>query len=553
VKYLRRFFLALVALAAFAGLPVAQAQTAPAALPRALVLYDQNVGSQWEKLGFGYAIMLRNLLGHFDAQVDMVPVQQYTAGKLENYSATFYLGSEYDHQLPAAFLNDAVTTAKTVVWFKYNLWQLAWNPAYNFTAAKGITYNGLKGMSAQPSATDPNPPFFDTVKYKGLDFVKYYQYDSAKNAINADPDIGWITISDATKAQRVVPIASPRTNQTLPYITRAGNFWYVADLPFSFIGPRDRYLVFSDLLHDMLGSNHAFYHKAMVRLEDVGAMVSVQSMKTLSDYLSSKTIPFSVAVIPRYVDPMGLYNGGVRQEVALSQATNLRTALAYAKARGGEMVMHGFTHQYGNMKNPHTGVSGDDYEFWNIVDNTFFPEDSVTWVSGRLNSGLTDMKAAGFTPMAWEAPHYHASPITARTAPQLFSRTYQRAVYFTADKPNFYAATAKDFSMGQFFPYAIVKDYYGQKVLPENLGNIEYDISTVDPTSNYDYRAEDLILNAKYAKTIRDGVASFFFHPFWLEPELGTPGLQDFQKTVDGITALGFTWVAPSKLRQSAQ
>jgi hypothetical protein len=37
------------------------------------------------------------------------------------------------------------------------------------------------------------------------------------------------------------------------------------------------------------------------------------------------------------------------------------------------MVMHGFTHQYGKMKNPHTGVSGDDYEFWNIVDNTPSP------------------------------------------------------------------------------------------------------------------------------------------------------------------------------------
>ena len=57
------------------------------------------------------------------------------------------------------------------------------------------------------------------------------------------------------------------------------------------------------------------------------------------------------------------------------------------------------------------------------------------------------------------------------------------------------------------------------------------------------------ILNAKYAKTVRDGVASFFFHPFWLEPELGTPGFEDFKKTVEGISALGFTWIAPSKIR----
>ncbi|MDB5749791.1 MAG: papd-like protein, partial [Ramlibacter sp.] len=256
------------------------------------------------------------------------------------------------------------------------------------------------------------------------------------------------------------------------------------------------------------------------------------------------------AVIPRYVDGLGAYNGGVRQEVHLSQATNLRTALAYARNKGGaEMVMHGFTHQYGTMKNPHTGVSGDDYEFWNIVDNKPFPEDSPSWVLGRLSQGLQDMRANGLYPVAWEAPHYHTSAIAARTAPQLFTTTYQRAVYYTADKPDFYAATSKDFSVGQFFPYVIKKDHYGQYVLPENLGNIEYDISTIDPTSNYNYTADDLITNAKYAKAVRDGFASFFFHPFWLEPTINTPGLEDFKKTVEGITQLGYTWVAPSTLR----
>ena len=549
---LKSFFLracaALAACAALFGAPAALAQTTPPP-PTVQVLYDAPSGTEWDKLGFAYAIMLRNLLGHFSAKVDLLPVQQYQAGATEKYSATFYLGAAYDHQLPAAFLSDAVATTKPLVWFKYNIWQLAWNPAYNFTASKGISFAGLRGLSAQPSSSNPNPPFFDTVKYKGMDFVKYYQYDSGRNVANTDPDIGQVAIADATKAKSVVPIASPKTNETLPYITRAGNFWYVADLPFSFIGPRDRYLVFADLLHDMLGIDHAFYHKAMVRLEDVGAMVSVDSMKKLSDYLSSKAIPFSVAVIPRYVDAVGVYNGGVRQEVPLSQATNLQKSINYARTKGGELVMHGFTHQYGNKKNPHTAVSGDDYEFWDIVENTPVAEDSSAWAQGRLNNGLTDMKALGYNPIAWEAPHYQSSALAVRAVPPMFSRTYQRVVYYTADKPNYFASVAKDYGVGQFYPYQIYQDYYGQKVLPENLGNIEYDISTIDPTSNYNYTPDDIILNAKYAHTIRDGVASFFFHPFWLEPDLGVPGMADFQKTIDGITALGFTWLAPSKLR----
>jgi uncharacterized protein YdaL len=518
--------------------------------PKVLALYDQPVNSGWDKLGFAYTIMLRNLLGHFDAQVELMPVQNYVAGAMNNYTATFYMGATYDNPLPAAFLNDAATTTKTLVWFKYNIWQLAWNTTYNFTANRGIQYLSLAGMNEQPTASNPTPGFYDTVKYKNLDFVKYYAYDAAKNVINGDPDIGLVAVTDATKASAVVTIANPKTGASAPYITRAGNFWYVADLPFSFIGPRDRYLVFSDVLHDMLGSTHAESHKALIRLEDVGAMVSVTAMKTLSDYMGTKKVPFSVAVIPRYVDGRGVYNGGVRQEVALSQATNLRTSLAYARSKGGEMVMHGFTHQYGTMNNPHTGVSGDDYEFWNIVDNTYFPEDSASWVYGRLNNGLTDMKAAGLNPIAWEAPHYHASPITQKTTPQLFSTTYQRAVYFTADKPNLAStATNKDFSVGQFYPYVVKKDYYGQYVIPENLGNIEYDISTIDPTSNYNYTSETLVGNAQYAKAVRDGFASFFFHPFWLEPNLGVPGFEDFKKTVEGISALGYTWVAPSTLR----
>ena len=69
------------------------------------MLYDAPSGTPWDKLGFAYAIMLRNLLGHFDAQVDLMPVQQYTAGKVNGYDATFYLGAYYDHQLPAAFLS----------------------------------------------------------------------------------------------------------------------------------------------------------------------------------------------------------------------------------------------------------------------------------------------------------------------------------------------------------------------------------------------------------------------------------------------------------------
>jgi uncharacterized protein YdaL len=541
-KLLRALMLALAALSVMAFGSV-QAQIPP----KTLVLYDAPAGTEFEKLGFGYAIMLRNLLGHFDATVDLVAVQNYTAGQINAYDTTFYLGAYYDNALPAAFLSDAATTQKNLVWFKYNLWSLAWNSAYNFQATRGFGFWGLRGLNATPSASNPAPGFFDTINYKNKPFVKYYQFDPAAGIVNADPDIGVTGVTDPAKATALVNVTNSKSGEVAPYVVRSGNFWYFADMPFSYIGPRDRYLVLTDLLHDILGVNHAESHKALVRLEDVGALVSLPSMKTLSDYLNSKNVPFSVAAIPYYADPLGAYNGGVAQYVPLSQAKNLRDSLTYAKGKGGEIVMHGYTHQYGNIKNPHTGVSGDDYEFWNIVTNSPVAEDSTNWVLGRLNAGVADLNRYGFAPVAWETPHYHSSAISSRAAASVFNTTYQRVVYFTADQPKFNAATAKDFALGQIFPYVIKKDYYGQRVVPESLGNIEYDIHTIDPTSNYNYTWQDIVTNAQYALTVRDGYASFFFHPFWLEPDLGVPGFADFQKVIDGISQLGFTWVAPSK------
>ena len=524
------------------------AQTAAPA-PRALVVYDAVSGSEFEKLGFAYAIMLRNLLGHFDANVEMIPAQSYVAGKMANFDATFYLGSHYDAPLPAAFLADASSSAKTVVWFKYNIWRLAWDPAYNFQQSKGLGFSGLRGLNAAPSSGNPTPGFFDTVAYKGKSFVKYYAFNASTGLAATDPDVGAMAVTDAGKARALVTVTNPKTGEALPYVARSGNFWYVADVPLSFIGPRDRYLVLADLLHDMLGVSHPESHKALARLEDVGALVSVSAMRQLTDYLSSKSVPFSIATIPYYIDPLGLYNGGIEQRIPLSQASNLKRALNYAMPRGAEIVMHGYTHQYARMKNPWTGVSGDDYEFWNIVANAPVAEDSFAWAGDRLRSGLADLNAFGYRPVAWEAPHYHASASASRAAASLFGSTYQRVVYFTADKPSFASAPGKDFAVGQIFPYVVGKDHYGQRVIPESLGNIEYDIHLIDPSSTYNYTWQDIVENARYGLAVRDGYASFFFHPFWLEPELGLPGFADFKATVEGISALGYSWVAPSQAR----
>ena len=516
--------------------------------PKTLIVYDNPPNSEFSKLGMIFGIMLKNLMGHFDSDVELLPVQDYSAGKMQAYDATFYLGSYYGNALPAAFLSDVSASKKTVVWFKHNLSQLAWNPAYKFPDRFGFKFSGMRGMNATPTAANPSPGFFDTIGYKGKSFVKHYVFNAATGVINADPDIGAVTELDKAKATALVSVANPQTGETVPYITRSGNFWYVADMPFSFAGPRDRYLVLCDLLHDMLGVNHPESHQALVRLEDVGARVSVQAMKTLTDYLYGKGVPFSIAVIPHYEDPLGVFNGGTPQTIPLAKAVNLKATLDYAVPRGGEIVLHGYTHQYRKQHNPHSGVSGHDYEFWNITTNAPVTEDSMAWALDRLHAGLAELISNGFKPVAWETPHYHASALTSRAVAQVFDTTYQRVVYFTADQPNFNPSPNKDFALGQIFPYVIKKDHYGQRVLPENLGNIQYDIGILDSTSSVMNTWQDIVTNAEYAKTVRDGFASFFFHPFLLEPAAQAPGYEDFQKMIDGINALGYTWVAPSQI-----
>ena len=112
-------------------------------------------------------------------------------------------------------------------------------------------------MNAAPTPTNPSPGFFDTVTYKSRLVEVLRTTTPSTGAISADPDIGVTTITDPAKAQSLVSISNPQTGEQVPYVVRGGNLWYFADLPLSFIGPRDRYLVLCDILHDILGVQHA--------------------------------------------------------------------------------------------------------------------------------------------------------------------------------------------------------------------------------------------------------------------------------------------------------
>jgi uncharacterized protein YdaL len=332
---------------------------------------------------------------------------------------------------------------------------------------------------------------------------------------------------------------------SFPWAVRSRQLTYIGENPFVYMVEGDRCLAFEDMLFDALAPLTPERHRALVRLEDIAPNADPADLRAIADFLYSQGVPFGFGVIPNYTDPTGYYNGGVRETLRLrdSEARPVRDALRYMQQKGGVMVGHGWTHQYSNVANPYDGVSGDDFEFYRVVENPDFTltwvgpvaeDTSPTWTTNRLNKAAQEYSQAGFTtPTIFELPHYSGSANAYRAVASKFSTRYERTLYFRG----LLSGGAVDHSrlVGQRFSY-VVRDVYGTKVLPENLGNIE-----PEPFHQYPVRfPSDIIDDAYRVKVIRDGFASFYFHPSF--------DINLLKATVLGLKQAGYTFVSPSSL-----
>src|SRR4051812_39585615 len=219
----------------------------PKPIDDVLILYDSSGPYGW--VGEMNARFLVNLLGHFPQTYKMMGVEQYVPGDALRYRATFYLGNDYNNLLPAAFLQDAMATSKPVCWFKYNLWSLGSSSSFGtqFETKFGFRFEYMDSSG------------FPQVEFKGETF--------SKNQL--DPEIGRTTIVNSSRAKTIALARQLPSSNAVPYVINGSNFWYVADIPFGYISEEDRYLVFADLLHDIIQRDHPASHKAIIRLEDV--------------------------------------------------------------------------------------------------------------------------------------------------------------------------------------------------------------------------------------------------------------------------------------------
>lgn len=496
-----------------------------------------------------YALMVSNLIGHFPETLRVIsPIELYRKGDLERCESNFYISSYFGNTIPRSFITDYLKTSKKITWMGYNFWTLGSNLEVLF----GVQFDSLVEVNNDAKDTDGKPSFFQNVLYKGETFQK--------NAAN--PEVAKLKIIDSTKHQILAKIKNPVTGEELPWALRSGNRFLLTEVPLSYIHEADRYLVFSDLLFDMLGKSPRSQDRlAVIRLEDVHANIDVQALNRAYQTLKAEHVTPHLSMIPIFsqtnIDDS-------ENNIKITQNQTLMNLINKFKQLGSSFIWHGVTHQTDDQHNPSSGLSGDDFEFWDYNVQRPLARDSVEFIINRLEKGSPIFNQAGISPKVWLTPHYAASSLDNTIFSQVFPWSMGRIKYYAVQEygrhfhshstmiyfPSLDSTSAQKrtehFSdlvvleesvtgVDQFFPYEIYQDVYGQSVFPENLGHIH------EHNEYYNVKgrsADDILADAKRNRVLRDVWASAFIHPFLLHDE--TLQNNKLRTLIKGLKSLGY-------------
>lgn len=517
---LRIAFAGLAAWLLFAAWAQQDLRAGGAASPRGeapkqiLVLYqdDPTTGTDL------YATLTANLIGRFGRPV-IRNLDDYEAGQMARFDAVFVVPSERGARPPEALLTDVRASPRPVVWIHRGIQALFEDAA--FTAAQGW-------RPGEPRIAD-----YVTVQYKGREFPR----DIRTNVLVAEPQI-----ADPARVKGYAVARRP-DGREVPWAIRSGNLVYVLEAPYAYAHEDDRYLVFADLLYEVLAPQTPERHRAMVRIEDVGPEANPRRIRAVADLLASENVPFAITVYDTYRDPEGHYTRGRPLRISLRQRPQLVRALDYAVSRGGTLIAHGHTHQTDHRRNPYARVSGGDYEFFaaDLRDGSFdlqgpLPDNTVSHWRERFAASRRSWRRAGLPhPRIFTTPHYAASPEAYAAAREIYGARYERSLYFAGESDSDHRAVYRGGWETQFFPYEVV-DMRGDLILPENLG---YSSST-QQGGYFGRGPERLIASAERNLAVRDGFASFFHH--WYEDP------QALRTIVRGIKGLGYRFVSPEEV-----
>jgi uncharacterized protein YdaL len=470
----------------------------PRAVPhrQALVLYDTERGDG----GYGAqeGALAANFVSHFAIPVRQ-PVRSYRRGEMQHYAAVVYVG---------AFVRDVRRGVRPVMWLGANVHQLMdgkFRRAYGWRLGRVAVHH------------------YRYVRYRGARLTIYNR------------DLAGIDVFRPGEVT-VLGTAITAKGRSVPWAVRSRNLTYVAETPLESGGIRGRSFAVADMIARLFGPVRK-RHRALLRLEDVGPMAVPQQLRQIANMLAARKIPYSVAVYPLYIGPAGQHP---RERVPLVARPQVIEALKYMLSKGGTLVLHGYSHQYGDRPNPNNGESGMDYEFLRVHYNAHgvqvydyppTPPHPLTWTRHRIGLALAAIQAAGLPrPQLWQFPMYGASPSEYRVAASMFVARYERVSYAAGPPGHENLQTLTE----QTPPY-LVRDIYGGPVLPETLGWVWAQGRHVRRTG-YGSIPAILAAAAVQKQAVGDNVASVYYHPYL--------GVAPLRRLVDGIRREGYQFVS---------
>lgn len=433
-----------------------------------LVVYDNR--NLLDRDYFGpdndFSVLLSEQLGHFNTEVETIKENEYAKGMLENYQFIFYLSLKEKDAINPQLLQDIANTTKTVVWYGKGLDELLRInrdiPLQFLGVAKKymyVTYNGISFNLGQDSGTNL------LVKPLTSEVNTYGEISDGRHAY--------------------------------PLVVNWKNYWYMSGLDTSGV----RYLIFSDVLHEVFKEPHDEVRKVYLRIEDVHALRSPKRLREIADYLYGEKIPFIIALIPVFVDP----NTGT--EVPITDYPELVEAVKYMAERGGTVILHGYTHQH------YMSETGEGFEFWDAFEDKPLDVNYDDYVRDRVIRGIEVCLENGLYPLAFEPPHYAMAQEGYAALKKYFSTVVGQIQ--TTDRTFVTAAT----------PYEICNTRRFNRFLPESLGYVAEDGST---------GVKNILDNATKLLLVRDAVTGVFVHSY-MDTEY-------LKQIVGGLKSLGYVF-----------
>ncbi|EGT4879577.1 DUF2334 domain-containing protein [Clostridioides difficile] len=414
---------------------------------KVLIIYDSKKETAYNR---DILNIMRTLLGRFSSDIELLKLSNYDGEINKNYySHIFILGineNSYNNDKNTKNLISSLNLYKgTICWLGYGIENLLEHKKYNLDYV-GKTNNIV------------------SVNYRGKSY-------------NLDEHYVFNIVESKDTSNKVIGSINDTLNK-YPYIINDKNLFYVSKLDLDGV----LFYIFCDSLNDIFNIKTFDKGRIFVRIEDVHAFREAKNLVEIADYLSSKNIPFTIALIPAYVNPKN------HKVITLSESPEIVKAIKYMQDKGGTVILHGYTHQYKKEE-----VSGEGYEFWDGKKDEPLKENMKIFVKDRVLNGLRVCIENGIYPLAFEAPHY-----------AMESEGYKELKKYFSTYMGQHQNNDKKFSTNTY-PYIIRDTEEFNIFIPENLGYI-------DPEDKFTF--QNIKENLNKLSIVRGFSGGFFFHSY---------------------------------------